>query len=425
MTDKPPMTSTETSATNAPAAKPRNVFLPRMAIHAFCEDQATADILGVASTDRRLIKAHLTVQMGGIHVARGFYEKAPTPNLIIVESLLDGTAMLADLEKLALVCEADTKVLVVGHVNDVLLYRELMRRGVSDYLVPPFTAEEVADGIVGVFAEEPAPAPGRVMAFIGAKGGAGSSTVCHNVGWTLAETLASDTIIADLDLAFGTAGLNFNQDPPQGAGDALAAPERLDEALAARLLAKCSDRLSLLGAGCDLARSIDVTPEGVAKLLDVLSRSAANVVLDLPRLWTPWLSQILAQADDVVITAEPDLANLRNTKNLLDAIASLRAKDRLALLVLNKANIARRPEISARDFANALDLSPAAVIDFDPALFGAAANNGLMIGEAARKAKAVEQFRMLATALARKLPAPPRGEGLFGPLLNRLRKRSA
>jgi pilus assembly protein CpaE len=422
MTEKP----TASPAENPAAAKPRNVFLPRMAIHAFCEDQSTADILAAAAGDRRLVKAHLTVQMGGVHLARAFYEKAPTPNLIIVESLLDGTAMLGDLEKLALVCEPDTKVLVIGHVNDVLLYRELMRRGVNDYLVPPFTAVEVADCVVGVFAEEPVPAPGRLMAFIGAKGGAGSSTVCHNVGWTLAEALASDTIIADFDLAFGTAGLNFNQDPPQGSGEALAAPDRLDEALLARLLAKCSDRLSLLGAGCDLGKSADVTPEGVTRLLDVLSRSAANVALDLPRLWKPWLSQILVHADDVVITAEPDLANLRNAKNLLDAVASVRAKDRPALLVLNKANIARRPEISPRDFATALDLSPSVIIDFDPALFGAAANNGLMIGEVSRKAKAVEQFRVLATTLARKASAPPRGEGLFGPLLSRLtRRRSA
>jgi pilus assembly protein CpaE len=409
-----------------PAPRPRNAYLPRVAIHAFCEDQGTADLLNAAGADRRLMKAHLTVQMGGIHLAHGFYEKAPTPNLILVESLLDGSAMLADLEKLSLVCETDTKVLVIGHVNDVLLYRELMRRGVSDYLVPPFTPEQVADCIVSAFAEDPAPPPGRVMAFIGAKGGAGSSTVCHNVGWTLAETLASDTIIADLDLAFGTAGLNFNQDPPQGTGEALAEPDRLDEALAARLLAKCSDRLSLLGACCDLGRTVDITPEGIAKLLDALSRSAANVVLDLPRQWSPWLHHILTHADDVVITAEPDLANLRNSKNLLDAVSSLRTKDRSALLVLNKVNIARRPEISARDFANALDMSPAAAIDFDPALFGAAANNGLMIGEATRKAKAVEQFRVLATALARKTQAPPRAEGLFAPLLNRLvRKRSA
>jgi pilus assembly protein CpaE len=423
MTDKPKMDHQPQPAPR-PAQSARSVLLPRLSVHAFCEDQGTADLLAQAGSDRRLSKTHLTVQMGGIHLACSFYDKAPTPHLIIVESLLDGASMLADLEKLAEVCESDTKVLVIGHINDVLLYRELMRREVSDYLVPPFTAAEIADSIVGVFASEPAPAPGRVIAFLGAKGGAGSSTVCQNVGWTLAETLASDTIIADFDLAFGTVGLNFNQEPMQGTRDALAS-ERLDEASVDRLLAKCSDRLGLLGASVDLAQEMEVAPEAALHLMQVLSRSAANVALDLPHHWTPALRQILGHADEVVLTAEPDLANLRNAKNLLDGLAELRSKDRPALLVINKAGIARRPEISARDFATAVDMTPAAVIEFDPALFGTAANNGLMVGEASRKSKAVEQFRALASTLARKT-APSGGEGLLAPLLNRLsRKRSA
>ena len=408
-----------------PSAPAKPLFLPRLSIHAFCEDQGTADLVGAAASDRRLAKTHLTAQMGGIHLACSFYDKAPTPHLVIVESLLDGAAMLADLEKLAQVCEPNTRVLVIGHINDVLLYRELMRRDVSDYLVPPFTAEQMADCIVGVFASEPVPPPGRVIAFIGAKGGAGSSTVCHNVGWTLAETLASDTIIADLDLAFGTVGLNFNQEPVEGTREAIAA-DRLDEASVDRLLAKCSDRLSLLGATVDLSQPAEIAPDRALRLMETLSRGATNVALDLPRQWTAALRAILAQADEVVVTAEPDLANLRNTTTLLDALADLRSKDRPALLVINKAGIARRPEISARDFAGAVDLVPVATIDFDPALFGGAANNGLMIGEASRRCKAVDQFRALASTLARKTAAPSRGEGLLAPLLNRLsRKRSA
>ena len=419
-----------TSQLQPPAARApspaKQAILPRLSIHAFCEDQGTAEILNTAASDRRLSKAHVAVQMGGVHRACAFYEKAPTPNLIIVESLLDGSAMLADLERLALVCEPETQVMVVGHVNDVLLYRELMRRDVSDYLVPPFTAEQAAECVLGVFATEPVPPPGRVIAFIGAKGGAGSSTVCHNVAWTLAEALASDTIIADLDLPFGTLGLNFNQDPPQGTSEALAAAERFDAAMADKLLSKCSERLSLLGASGALAQDIEIGPEAAIRLVEVLGQRAANLTLDLPRQWTPWLRGIIVHADDIVLTAEPDLANLRNAKNLLDAIAGARSKDRPPHLVLNKANVARRPEISVRDFANAVDMTPAAVIDFDPALFGAAANNGLMIGEVARKAKAAEQFRVLATMLARRTVQEPRGDGLFGPILDRLvRKRSA
>ncbi len=417
--------SPQLAETAALAAK-KDAPLPRLSIHAFCEDQGTADLLRIASSDRRLARAQMTVQMGGVHSACSFYDKAPTPSLIVVKSLLEGTAMLADLERLALVCEPETKVLVIGHVNDVLLYRELMRRGVSDYLVPPFVAPDAVESILGVFAAEPAPPPGRVMAFIGAKGGVGSSTIGHNVAWTLAEIMASDTAIADLDLAFGTTGLNFNQDPHQGASQALASGERLDEAMAEKLLSKCSDRLSLLAASSDLTEEREITPEAAMRVVDALSRVASNVVLDLPRHWGLWLKQVLTEADEVVITAEPDLANLRNAKNLVDTLAEFRSKERPAVLVLNKVNVTRRPEIAPRDFANAVGLIPAAVIDFDPALFGTAANNGLMIGEVSRKAKVADQFHGLATMLVRKTATPPREEGMLAPIFNRLiRKRSA
>lgn len=393
---------------------------PRLSIHAFCEEATTAQLLSAAAADRRLASSHLTVRIGGIHAACTAYEKATTPSLLIVESLCGGGDMLADLEKLALVCRTETKVLVVGRVNDVLLYRELMRRGVSDYLVPSFTADTLVESIAAIFASEPPAARGRVIAFMSAKGGAGSSTVCHNVAWALAETFASATIIADLDTPFGTLGLNFNQEPPQGVQDALRAGDRLDETLAAKLLSKCSERLSLLGASSSLAEDTAISPEPYARLVEVLNHMAAYIALDLPRRWTPGLRRILLEADDVVITAEPDLANLRNAKNLIDTLAASRAKERAPLLVLNKVNIARRPEIQARDFANALDVNPAAIVAFDPGLFGTAANNGLMTGEVSQKAKASEQFRQLAAVLARKTAAPTDGEGLFAPIINRL-----
>ena len=70
---------------------------------------------------------------------RSFYREASTPNLIILESLQDHNTMLAELDRFAEVCDAGTKVIVIGHVNDVLLYRQLVTRGVSEYLVMPLS----------------------------------------------------------------------------------------------------------------------------------------------------------------------------------------------------------------------------------------------------------------------------------------------
>ena len=129
--------------------------VPRINIQAFCEDQDTAAVIEQASQDRRLAKAHVSVQMGGAQAAIAFYKNASTPNLIIIESLLDRREMLGDLDRLAEVCDPCTKVIVVGHINDVLLYRELLRRGVSEYVVAPVRVLQIIESISSIYTDRP------------------------------------------------------------------------------------------------------------------------------------------------------------------------------------------------------------------------------------------------------------------------------
>ncbi len=343
----------------------------------------------------------------------------------MVELLLGPREMLAELETLSDVCDEGTKVVVIGHVNDVLLYRALTRRHISDYLVAPLGAGHLAETISGALADHSVQAAGRVLGFLGAKGGCGSSTVCHNTGWALAEMLGLSTVIADFDLAFGTLGLDYNQDPGQGVGEALAAGSRLDAAMLDKLMSKCSERLMLLTPPCTLDADADVTPDRAAQLVQALGRAASVVALDLPLDWRASTRTLIAEADELVVTAEPDLANLRNAKNLIDAARALRSADKPPLLVLNKLHMPRRPEISPRDFGNAVELRPTALIDFDAQLFGSAANNGLMIGEISAKSKHAELFRALAETLSGKAAAKMGRTGLLRPLMGRLSRRSA
>jgi pilus assembly protein CpaE len=217
-------------------AAPRARSIPRVNNQTFCEDQDTAAVIQKAAEDRRLARAHVTVQMGGVQAAVASYKNASTPNLIIIESLLDRDEMLGDLDRLAEVCDPGTKVVTIGQVNDVLLYRELLRRGVSEYVLAPIKAQQIMEAISAVYSDPETAPVGQVIAFVGAKGGSGSSTVCRNTAFTIASALKSEVVIADFDLPFGTAGLDFNQDPLQGLGEALASPERLDEVLLDRLL---------------------------------------------------------------------------------------------------------------------------------------------------------------------------------------------
>ncbi len=140
----------------------------------------------------------------------------------------------------------------------------------------------------------------------------------------------SEVIVADLDLPFGTANINFDQDPAQGIAEAVFAPERIDEVYLDRLLAQCAEHLSLLAAPSTLDRVYDFDPDAFQQIIDTAQRSAPLLVLDVPHVWNGWTKNTLMQADEVVITATPELANLRNTKNLVDMLKKLRPERRAA-----------------------------------------------------------------------------------------------
>src|SRR5436309_4426084 len=124
---------------------------PRISIQAFCETVETAAAVQAAGEDRRLGKAHLKIQMGGITAAVEAYSSSPTPNVIVIESESGGDDVLAGLDSLSEVCDAGSRVVVIGRLNDVVLYRELVRRGVSDYLIAPIGAIDVVRAVCGLF----------------------------------------------------------------------------------------------------------------------------------------------------------------------------------------------------------------------------------------------------------------------------------
>ncbi len=231
--------------------------VPRVSIQAFCESPDIAAIVAAAISDRRMAKAHVKQNMGGAAAAVEAYKSAPTPNVVVLEAPANRDALLGQLEELAEYCDAGTKVVVLGKLNDIILYRQLIARGVSEYLVAPFGVVDFIQAISQLFSVPGAKPLGRVIAVVGAKGGVGASTVAHNLAWSLASVTQMATIIADLDLAFGTAGLDYNQDPPQGVAEAVFAPDRVDTVLVDRLLSKCGEKLSLLAAPSTLDRVLD------------------------------------------------------------------------------------------------------------------------------------------------------------------------
>ncbi|RWM09439.1 MAG: CtpF protein [Mesorhizobium sp.] len=394
--------------------------VPRISIQAFCETEGVANPIERAGEDRRMAKAHLKVHMGGIATAIEFYQSAPTPNLILLESRSEPKQLLEQLAQLAEHCDPSSKVVVVGHYNDVGLYRELIRSGISEYVIAPVSMTDIVSVVSSIFVDPESDPIGRSIAFVGAKGGVGSSTIAHNVAWAMSSLFKSEVVVADLDLAFGTANINFDQDPAQGIAEAVFSPERVDEVYLDRLLAQCAEHLSLLAAPSTLERVYDFDADAFAQIIETAQRSAPLLVLDVPHIWSGWSKSTLIKADEIVITATPELANLRNTKNMVDVLKRLRPNDPPPKLIINQAGVPKRPEIAASDFSEPLGITPMAVINFEPLLFGNAANNGRMLGEMDAKSPVVGTINEIAHVLTGRSEIKTKKRAGLGSILGKL-----
>ena len=403
--------------------------IPRVSIQAFCETQATASAINQAAMDRRMSKAHVKVNMGGGAAAIEAYRDSPTPNLLILEGTGDRETLLGHLEQLSELCEPSTKVVIIGPFNDITLYRELMSLGVSEYLCAPVDVINFVALVANLFASTAGKPIGRVIAVMGAKGGVGSSTIAHNLAWSIATSFNMPAILIDFDVAFGTAGLNFNQDPSTTIMDVIGLGERLDQSTLDKVMFRCSEMLNLIVAPATLDTVCDFSEDAFDPFLDLLRTAAPNLILDLPHAWTGWIKSAAMSADEVVVVASPDLPNLRNSKVLLDTLRASRPNDAAPKLVLNMVGAPKRPEIEPSEFIGALDAQAATIIPYDAKLFGSASNNGQMLAETDPSSKINENIAELARRVMSQVAEPPKPakKSLLAPIgsiLARMKKAS-
>jgi pilus assembly protein CpaE len=410
---------------HAAAASEHIAPLPRVSIQAFCESQELKQIIHATQSDRRMAKVMLKVQDGGVAACLEAYRGAATPNVIIIEANNDRNGLLLRLDELAQYCDAGTRVVIIGQTNDVLLYRDLLKRGVSEYLIAPVGVLQIIAALSGIYASDDAGPLGRTICVVGAKGGVGSSTIAHNLAFLVATQMNIATTLVDMDLPFGTAALDFNQDPPQGIAEAVFAPDRLDVNMVDRLVSKCAENLNLLAAPATLERPYDFLETDFDGVADILRATTPITIYDVPHTWNAWTRRILTSADEVVLVCSPDLANLRNAKTLLDVLKLARPNDSSPNVILNTLGVPKRPEIAPAEFARALQCELVAAIPFDPALFGTAANNGQMLSEVQPKSKPVEMLMDIARKVTGRMENKVVRKSLLDPLLSRFKIKAA
>ena len=174
-----------------------------------------------------------------------------------------------------------------------------------------------------------------------------------------------------------------------------------------------------------LDRLYDFPEASFDSLIDTIRASTPWIVLDIPHAWNAWTRRLMVGADEVIVVAAPDLANLRNAKNIIDNIRGARPHDHPPKLVLNGVGMPKRPEISVGDFTKTMEIDPIAIIPHDAKLFGSAANNGQMIAEIEPRGRCAEIFAELTNGIAGRVEARKAKRGLFDPLLSKFSLKKA
>ncbi len=380
-----------------PMEPPRERPAPAISIYAAYDRAEAEALLKDFAADSRLSRAEIQIARGGLDAAIAHCETREVPDLLVLDTNLQGKPMLEGLDRLRAAAPR-MRIVILGSVNDIGLLRDLAARGVSDYIVPPATAADLARSACQLFHDV---APARVIAVIGARGGVGASTIARNLAFSIAERQHLRTALVDLDLSFGSVAPSFDQGVELSISDIIDAEDA--EEILARASVSVTPRLQLLTAPQTVA-SIDVDEEAFETALAQVRRIAPNVVLDLPHAWEPWIRRALREADELVVVAGPDLASLRNADNMLKLLRSERNRPSAPIVVLSMTGVPKRPEIPLKDYAQALCVQPEICFAFEPELFGKAEADGQMLYEAMPDSKAALQIDALATSLTGREP---------------------
>lgn len=342
----------------------------RVGVVAIVHDQATLDrIQGVIRElqldDELSFEATLDATLRRIH-------EGHHPRVLVID-LSESPAPISELSAARAVGGADLKILVLGTVNDVGLYRDMIAAGATDYLVKPPAREQLA----AIFEKNHGGSSGglgQVIAFLGSRGGVGTTTAAVSCAWVLAEDRKKRTALVDLDLHFGTVALKLDSDPGNGLCEALEQPSRIDSLFIERAMIKVSDNLRILAAEAAVTEPQVVDTGAIDVLLYELRRKFAWVIIDLPRVVTPVHRVILSTAGRAVLLCERSLAGLRDTIRLQTLLREQAPQTRLVLI--ESGAHGDRATVGKGEFEKAVGKAFDAALSYDPKAAGAAANAG-------------------------------------------------
>jgi len=392
---------------NAPF-NPRNAAL-RDPFAAFVCDDATADALRPIAIEMGWQPEK--VHKGGLRNAVQTLAVSASPHILFVDMSESGDP-LNDINALAEVCEPGTVVIASGQVNDVRLYRDLVASGIQDYLLKPFSGDQVREAFAHAQLTLSGPRapdhttdrPHLMTAVIGVRGGVGASTIATSLAWLLGEAEGRSTALLDLDVHFGTGALAFDLEPGRGLTDAIENPSRIDGLFIERALVKATDKLSVLSAEAPLNQPLITDGSAFYQLQEELKAAFEATVLDLPRHMLIQHPHLLHDVQSVALVVELTLASARDTIRLLSWLKANVPGAQITLLA-NRVVAGGLGEISRKEFEESVEHKVNLCVPYDAKLFAQAAKLGKPLAEVAKSNKTGAPILELARTVVRQADA--------------------
>jgi pilus assembly protein CpaE len=223
---------------------------------------------------------------------------------------------------------------------------QAMRIGVRDVLPLPLQMSELDHSLdrIGNPQSESQPqdppkasSPGRLIAFIGCKGGCGTTFLSTNLAYLMANEFEADCAFIDLDLQFGDAsfyladGLNQNS-----LTDLTRSMDRLDAQLLASCMHSVIPGLDLLAAPADAESALHIQAQSLAKVIELTRQSHDVVVMDMDRSLDALALKALDMADRIYVVMDELMISVRDAKRLVTLFRSLGYTEEKLRLVVNR-----------------------------------------------------------------------------------------
>ena len=346
------------------------VLLPTARVALHVQDDALLSSVHDLKQDWRFAQVQFETQKGDVQSAIDYYSSHPSPDLLLIETKTIDDHFTTQLETLAGVCSEHTAAIVIGPVNDVYLYRKLIDMGVNDYLVGPLRKDTAIDVIAKSLINRVGHGLSRVIAFAGAKGGAGTSTLAQYAGLISSQTLGQKTLLLDMAGAWSFMPLAMGVEPATSFVELYRLASSVDQDAFRRLIHVIDDKLSILPTGLEKLLDDSLQVEAFEMLLNHLMVTYPVIMIDISGAPSSLQRYVLDRAHQIFIVSNATLPSLRNTRSLFNEIKNLHNNtDSNVEILINLVGLVKDCEVSSKDIETALEKKPAGYIDFMPRLF--------------------------------------------------------